>query len=140
MALIDILIIILIVAAIALCIYLIFTLNKLRKSFEAMQHDVHLISEKTIPVLENLEEVTKKAAQITSDAEEQLEEIKSFIQNIKRKVSRVSDLPRLINPENRISELLKNLTAIGKGFSVFGLNFLVKLLCRLIIGENIERI
>ncbi|NJO89879.1 MAG: DUF948 domain-containing protein [Chloroflexia bacterium] len=80
MALIDILIIILIVAAIALCIYLIFTLNKLRKSFEAMQHDVHLISEKTIPVLENLEEVTKKAAQITSDAEEQLEEIKSFIQ------------------------------------------------------------
>lgn len=119
MALIDILIIILIVAAIALCIYLIFTLNKLRKSFEAMQHDVHLISEKTIPVLENLEEVTKKAAQITSDAEEQLEEIKSFIQNIKRKVSRVSDLPRLINPENRISELLKNLTAIGKGFSVF---------------------
>ena len=84
-----------------------------------MQHDIHLISEKTIPVLENLEEVTKKAAQITSDAEEQLEEIKSFIQNIKRKVNRVADFPRLINPENRISELLKNLTAIGKGFSVF---------------------
>lgn len=119
MTLIDVLLILLIVAAIALCIYLIFTLNKLRKSFEAMQHDIHVISEKTIPVLENLEEVTKKAAQITSDAEEQIQEIKSFIQNIKRKVNRVADLPRLINPENRISELLKNLAAIGKGFSVF---------------------
>ena len=119
MTLIDVLLIILIISASALCIYLIFTLNKLRKSFEVLQNDVHTISEKTVPVLENLEEVTRKAAQITSEAEEQISEIKTFIQGIKGKVNRVVDLPGKINPENRISELLKNLNAIAKGFSVF---------------------
>ena len=119
MTLIDVFLIVLIVAASALCIYLIFTLNKLRKSFEVIQNDIHTISEKTVPVLENLDEITKKAAQITSDTEEQISELKTFIQSIKEKVNRVVDLPGKINPENRISELLKNLNAIAKGFSVF---------------------
>ena len=60
MTLIDILLIVLIAAASALCIYLIFTLNKLRKSFEVIQNDIHIISEKTVPVLENLDEITSR--------------------------------------------------------------------------------
>lgn len=123
MALIDVLLVILIASASALCIYLIFTLNKLRKSIEVIQSDIHVISEKTVPVLENLDEITKKAAQITSDTEEQISELKAFIQNIKEKVNRVVDLPGKINPENRISELLKNLNAVAKGFSVFWSKF-----------------
>ncbi|MBU2492730.1 MAG: DUF948 domain-containing protein [Bacteroidetes bacterium] len=119
MTLIDVLIIILIVAAVVLCVYLVFTLNKLRKSFESIENDIHIISEKTVPVLDNLEEITRKAAQITGDAEEQISELKSFIHSIKRKVNRVVDLPGKINPEHRVSELLKNLNAVAKGFSVF---------------------
>ena len=123
MTLIDVFLIVLIVAASALCIYLILTLNKLRKSFEVIQNDIHTISEKTVPVLENLDEITKKAAQITSDTEEQISELKAFILNIKEKVNRVVDLPGKIHPENRISDFLKNLNAFAKGFSVFWSKF-----------------
>ena len=119
MTLIDLLIIVIIVAVSVLSIYLVKYLNNFKKTLETIERDIHLVTEKAIPVLENLEAVTKKAVQITNEAEEQISEIISFVKSIKRKVSMAVELPRVINPENRIAELLKNLNAIAKGFSVF---------------------
>ena len=123
MAVIDVLLIVLILSASVLCIYLIITLNKLNKSIEVLQKDIHVIAEKTVPTLESINEVAQKAVVVTTEVEEQLAEVKSFIQSVKGKVSKVTEFPKNINPENRINELLKNLNAISKGFSAFWTKF-----------------
>ncbi|MFC2134902.1 DUF948 domain-containing protein [Bacteroidota bacterium] len=119
MALIDILLVLLIIAASVLCVYLILSLSKLNKSVEDLQKDVHQLIEKTIPVLENLNEVSNKFTRVASEAEGYWDDLNSVIDNAKEKVSRLSLKPSTGRSDNPVQQLIKNLSAIVSGISAF---------------------
>ena len=119
MAIVDILLALLIIAASALCVYLIFSLSKLNKSVEVLQKDVHQLIEKTIPVLENLNEVSNKFTKVASEAEGYWDELNTAIDNAKEKVSRLSLKSSAERTDNPVQRLIKNLSAVVNGISAF---------------------
>ncbi len=116
---IDILLIILILSASALCIFLIFYLKKLIDHVEAVRKDVHELVEKTTPVLENLDDVTRRANRVVSEVENYWNEIDSSIKKVRERISGLTSLKRYTDAENPVSELIKNVKALTKGFVAF---------------------
>ena len=119
MNVIDILLIILILSASALCIFLIFYLKKLIDHVEAVRKDVHELVEKTTPVLENLDDVTRRANRVVSEVENYWDEIDSSIKKVRERISGLTSLKRYTDAENPVSELIKNVKALTKGFVAF---------------------
>ena len=119
MNVIDILLIILILSASALCIFLIFYLKKLIDHVEAVRKDVHELVEKTTPVLENLDDVTRRANRIVLEVENYWNEIDSSIKKVRERISGLTSLKRYTDAENPVSELIKNVKALTKGFIAF---------------------
>jgi len=119
MNVIDILLIILILSASALCIFLIFYLKKLVDHVEAVRKDVHELVEKTTPVLENLDDVTRRANRIVLEVENYWNEIDSSIKKVRERISGLTSLKRYTDAENPVSELIKNVKALTKGFVAF---------------------
>ncbi len=119
MNVIDILLIILILSASALCIFLIFYLKKLIDHVEAVRKDVHELVEKTTPVLENLDDVTRRANRVVSEVENYWNEIDSSIKKVRERISGLTSLKRYTDAENPVSELIKNVKALTKGFVAF---------------------
>ena len=119
MNVIDILLIILILSASVLCIFLIFYLKKLVDHVEAVRKDVHELVEKTTPVLENLDDVTRRANRIVLEVENYWNEIDSSIKKVRERISGLTSLKRYTDAENPVSELIKNVKALTKGFIAF---------------------
>lgn len=119
MNVIDILLIILILSASALCIFLIFYLKKLIDHVEAVRKDVHELVEKTTPVLENLDDVTRRANRVVSEVENYWYEIDSSIKKVRERISGLTSLKKYTDAENPVSELIKNVKALTKGFVAF---------------------
>ncbi|MEK6552437.1 MAG: DUF948 domain-containing protein [Bacteroidota bacterium] len=119
MNVIDILLIILILSASALCIFLIFYLKKLVDQVEAVRKDVRELVEKTTPVLENLENITRRANRVVSEVENYWDEIDSSIKKVRERISSLTSLKRYTDAENPVSELIRNVKALTKGFIAF---------------------
>jgi len=73
----DIFIVVLLISASALCFYLIYTLKKLAESINVMQKDIDKLVSTTIPVLENINQVSEKALRLTNMAEHQVDILQS---------------------------------------------------------------
>ena len=110
MNLIDVLLIILILSASALCIYAIIYLKKLTEQIEAVRKDVHELVERTTPILENLENVTQRANRIVLEVGNYWDEIDRSIRNLRERVSNFS-FTRLSNVEYPAKDLIKNIKA-----------------------------
>ncbi len=123
MTLIDILLAILILAATALCIFLIFSIKKIGGQLEELQKDVKHLVENTVPVLKNLNEVTQRANRIVTSAENYWDEIERSIQNLKERVSKLTSYTKFSDAENPAGSLIKNLKAVLKGISTFWSEF-----------------
>lgn len=119
MTVIDLLLIILILSASALCIFSIFTLKKLLKEVEAVRTDVHNFIEAANPVLENLADVSQRANRIVTEAENYWGELDRSIKKLKEKVSDVKSLKIFRDAESPAKDLISNLKAISKGISAF---------------------
>ena len=119
MNVIDILLIILILSASALCIFLIFYLKKLVDHVEAVRKDVHELVEKTTPVLENLDDVTRRANRIVLEVENYWNEIDNSIKKVRERISGLTSLKRYTDAESPVSELIKNVKALTKGIVAF---------------------
>lgn len=119
MTVIDLLLIILILSASALCIYLIFVLRNLLKKVEAVSSDVHNFIEKANPVLDELTSVSRRANKIVTEAENYWEELDRSIKKLKEKVSDIKNLNFFHDAENPAKDLIKNLKAFSKGISTF---------------------
>ena len=123
MTVIDVLLIILIIAAIALCIFVIVYLGKLNRQFDTLQKEVKQIVDSTVPLLNNLNEVTSKANRIVSEAENYWDEVDRSIKKIKEKASELTSLSRFRNEDNPTKDLIRNLRALFKGVSIFWREF-----------------
>ena len=123
MTVIDVLLIILIIAAIALCIFVIVYLGKLNRQFDTLQKEVKQIVDRTVPLLNNLNEVTSKANRIVSEAENYWDEVDRSIKKIKEKASELTSLSRFRDEDNPTKDLIRNLRALFKGVSTFWREF-----------------
>jgi len=119
MTVLDIFLIILIIAATALCLYVIVSLRKSIIQIEQLQKDVKQLVENTIPVLHNINEVTTKVNRVVTEAENYWDEIDRAIKNLKEKAAGLTSLTRFRDAENPAQDLIKNLKALSKGISVF---------------------
>jgi uncharacterized protein YoxC len=119
MTIIDIALVVLILAASALCIYGIIYMRKLTAQVEAVRKDVHDLVGKTTPVLENLEDVTRRANRIVSEVEDYWNEIDRSIKNIRERISGFSSLKNLRDVEYPAKDLIRNIKAFSKGFMAF---------------------
>jgi uncharacterized protein YoxC len=119
MNVIDILLIILILSASALCIFAIIYLKNLIQQVEAVRKDVHELVAKTTPVLENLTDAARKANRVVSEVENYWDELDSSIKKVRERISGLTSLKRITDAESPISELIKNVKALTKGFIAF---------------------
>ncbi len=119
LGLIDILIVILIILACVLIAYLIITLKKVNENLAVLQRDLNDINDRLNPILENLNEITKKTLNISSEAELQVEKVKNFIDSFGSGITKFKSIKNETEPEKRIPLLIKNVSAVVKGVSVF---------------------
>lgn len=116
---IEILLIILILAATALCLFVIVSLRKINLQIEQLQKDVKHVVENTIPLLNNLNDVTTRVNRVVSEAENYWDEIDSSIKNLKQKVSGLTSFTRFRDAENPTQDFIRNLKALSKGLIAF---------------------
>jgi uncharacterized protein YoxC len=122
MNLIDVMLIILILSASALCIYAIIYLKRLTEQIEAVRKDVHELVERTTPILENLEDVTQRANRIVLEVGNYWDEIDRSIRNLRERVSNFS-FSRLSDVEYPAKDIIKNIKAFAKGMAAFWQEF-----------------
>lgn len=116
---IEILLIILILAATALCLFVIVSLKKINLQIEQLQKDVKQVVENTIPLLNNLNDVTTRVNRVVTEAENYWDEIDSSIKNLKQKVSSLTSFTRFRDAENPTQDFIRNLKALSKGVIAF---------------------
>ena len=117
--LVQILLVLLIITATALCIYLIVVLKKLVAQLSDLQKDIKQLVDTTIPVLKNLNEVTLKANRIVSSAENYWEGIERSIENVRMKFTNFTSISRFDGAEYPARNLVQNVRAFVKGATAF---------------------
>jgi len=119
MSIIDILLIILILSASALCIFAIVYLKRITDNVEAVRKDVHEFVQKTDEIIENLGGVTRKVNRIVSEVEYYWDEIDLSIKKIRERISGLTSLKNFRDVEYPAKDLIKNIKAFTKGASAF---------------------
>ena len=117
--LVQILLVLLIITATALCVYLILVLKKLVVQLNDLQKDIKQLVDSTIPVLKNLNEVTLRANRIVSSAENYWEGIERSIENVRMKFSNFTSVARFDGAEYPARNLVQNIKAFYRGFTAF---------------------
>lgn len=122
---IDILTIILLISASALCIALIFYLAKITSSVKAMQKDLNEISSRINPLVVNVSELTEKISTITEDAKGQIQTSKNIVLSVKNRVDNILTLEERVRGgiEGPLMTLVTNFRAIANGLNTFLSNF-----------------
>lgn len=116
---INILLIILILAATTFCVFAIIYLKKIAEQVEAVRNDVEEYIEKPNPMLENLEHITGKVNHIVTEVGDYWEEIDDFIKNIRERYSIISSNKIFREFEYPLKYLIKNVRALAVGTSAF---------------------
>ncbi len=120
MTVIDIFLLALIIVAIVLCVYLVLTLRKVTETVQRVESDIHELSKSTVPLLENLNEETKKIVYITNEAEKHVDDINGAIIHFKEKVDDFkSGFAHSMNPDNPVQSMIRTISGIVKGISAF---------------------
>ena len=118
----DILLAILILAAIFLCIYLIVFFRKSTSAIEKLQEDVHQLKIEIDPVLSNLNSISDNIVNVTNTIESQVSSCGRLIDEAKEKVENLLNIDKKIkeNIENSpLADLYKKLIGVSKGISAF---------------------
>ena len=119
MALVDIFLILLIISASALCIFVIIYLKKIFEQVELVRNDIHEIVRNTVPLLDDLKEVTQRANKIVTEAENYWDEIDRSIKNLRERVTNLKPLSKFRETQSQATDLIKNIKAIVRGINAF---------------------
>jgi len=125
MDIVQILTIVLIVSASALCIALIFYLNKMVKSVQSVNNDIHELSANLKPLIQSTLELSDNLNRITSDAKDQLKISRSIISDFRERADKILSIENKIRSgvEDAVMPFVKNLHAISAGVESFWRNF-----------------
>jgi len=113
----EILTVILIISASALCIALIYFLYQIVKSVHSISLNLEELSFKLTPLIQSALELSEKLIHITNKVESQLQISKSLVSDIREHADKILDIEIKIRNgiEDAIMPLIKNFHAAGKG-------------------------
>ncbi|HMN16349.1 MAG TPA: hypothetical protein PKD03_01930 [Ignavibacteriaceae bacterium] len=117
--------VILIASASALCIALIFYLNKVVKSVQSVDNNIKELAASLKPLIQSSLELSENLSKIASDAKEQLKISRSVINDVRERADRILNFESKVRTgiEDAIMPLVNNLNAIGKGIDTFWRSF-----------------
>ena len=119
MALVDIFLILLIVSASVLCIFIIIYLKKIVVQIELVRSDINEVVRNTLPLLEDLKQVTERTNKIVAEAENYWDEIDRSIKNLRERVTNLKPLSKFRETQSQATDLIKNFKAIARGIYAF---------------------
>ncbi len=117
--------IVLLLSASALCIALIFYLQKIVKSVQSINTNIHDLSANLKPLIQTSIELSENLNKMTSSATEQLNISKSIVSDFRERADKLLSIEDKIRSgvEDTVMPFVKNLHAVGKGFESFWRNF-----------------
>ena len=113
--------IILLLAASALCVFLIIYVNRITKSIKAIESDIKNFATEIKPLIESTTSLSNNINEITERAKSQLDITKNIVTDVKDRVDVILSYEEKIREgvEGPVFGLIKNLSAISKGFETF---------------------
>jgi archaellum component FlaC len=122
---IQILTIVLIVSASALCIALIYYLNKIVKSVQSINKDINELTANLKPLINSYTELSVSLNKISSEAKDQFRISRSILNDFRDRADKLLSIEDKIRSgvEDAVMPLFKNLNAVGKGVETFWRNF-----------------
>lgn len=121
----EILTVILIASASALCIALIYYLNQIVKSVQSINTNIKELTSEIKPLIQSTLELSEKLNQITNETKSQLQISKSIISDFRERADKVLNMESKIRSgiEVAVMPLVQNLHALSKGVETFWRNF-----------------
>jgi len=118
---IEILTVILLIAASALCVALIFYIYHIVKSVHSISTEIQGLSYKLNPLIESAFVLSGKLAHITDEAESQLQISKSIVSDIRNRTDKILNMETKIRNqvEDTVMPIVKNINAVGIGVGAF---------------------
>src|SRR5208283_2433120 len=113
--------IILVLSLIALAVYLFVVLTKVKSMLGEIETDVKEVSERVIPVLENMEVITSKLRSITANIDDQMTIVRSSVQSLKEIADSVLEFERQVQDriEAPVLEVAGILGSVVRGVAAF---------------------
>jgi predicted PurR-regulated permease PerM len=123
MTLINIFLIVFVISVSIFSVIVIIYLNKIFENINSINKDIRLLVEKTIPILSNLEVITRSVNKVATEAEEYWEEASCLIRNLYNKILIFNSFKKFHDSQKLIFGLLRNFKPISKGISAFWIDF-----------------
>lgn len=118
----NIALIILMLAAAAMCVYVIITLKQLTKTLEKVQDDVQQIKNKIDPILTNVDILSGKVVLITEEIESLVSAVKILFDGMKSKMEGLFDRTKKMKTgftNAGGSDWLKKVAGVSRGVTAF---------------------
>jgi len=117
--------IILLLAASALCVFLIIYFNRITKSITRIENNLDNVTAEIKPLIESTTALSNNINEITEGAKDQLDISKRIITDVKDRVDLILNYEEKIREgvEGPVFGLIKNLSAISKGIDTFWKTF-----------------
>jgi len=118
---IEILTVILLISASALCVALIYYIYQIVKSVHSISAEIQGLSYRLNPLIESTFVLSGKLTHITDEAESQLQISKSIISDIRDRADKILNMETKIRNrvENTMMPIVKNINAVGLGVGAF---------------------
>ena len=118
---IDILLVVLIIAATALCIALIYYIWKISNAINAMQTDMNELSKNLQPLLISTNELSDNLKEITGNAKAHVDISKNVVLSIKDRVDTILHFEEKVRRgiEGPVMSFIQEITALNNGLNTF---------------------
>ena len=118
---IEILTVILLILASALCVALIYYIYQIVKSVHSIGAEIQGLSYRLNPLIESTFVLSGKLTHITDEAESQLQISKSIVSDIRDRADKILNMETKIRNqvEDTVMPIVKNINAVGLGVGAF---------------------
>ncbi len=105
----------------ALCVYMIVVLQRVRDTIGNVEKDVREITNRAVPVLDNMEYITARVKGITDNVDDQVAAVRESIASVKLVAENVVEMERRVQEriEGPILETVSFVAAVFKGVRTF---------------------
>ena len=113
--------IILLLAASALCVYLIIYFNRITKSIGSIEKGINALAEEIKPLIESTTQLSNNLNEISESAKEQVNSTKNIVSEVKERVDLLLRFEEKVREgvEGPVYGLIKNLSGLKNGVEVF---------------------
>ena len=116
---------ILLISASLLCLFLIFYIYRITKSFNQIKDEVKKISSKLDPFIESMTGLSNRMNEISDGVKEPVELVRTTVNDVKNRVNTILNFEAKIRKgvEDPVFRLIRTLTAMVNGIEAFLKNY-----------------